>query len=209
MSGILEPSIEEYLGRLEAPHDQVLAEMQREGERRGFPIIGPHVGRVLFLLARLSGARRALELGSGFGYSAYWLAVGLGPQGVVTLTEYSREESERARDYFRRGGIEERGRFLVGDALELVAEEPGPFDIVLCDIDKKDYPRVPEVVKPRLKRGGLLLVDNMLWSGRVAAGDGEESTQAILELTRRLYGDAELHTTMLPIRDGVTVSLRL
>lgn len=209
MPEIMSETLSTYLADLEKPHDQILAEMQREAERRQFPFIGPHVGRVLMLLARVSGARRAFEMGSGFGYSAYWLALGMGPQGRITMTEYSQEDSDRAREYFRRGGLEERGRFLVGDALELIKEEKGPFDLILCDIDKQDYPQVPGLTKPRLRKGGLLLVDNMLWSGRVTEPDPDETTRAILALTDALYNDPELHTTMLPIRDGVTVSVKV
>lgn len=214
MPEILSPGIARYLAglespaTLEAPHDRILAEMERHAEERNFPYIGPHVGRVLYLLARLTGARRVLEMGSGFGYSAYWFALGMGPGGVVTLTEYSREDSQRAREFFRQGGIEGRGRFLVGDALELVAREPGPFDIILCDIDKRDYPKVPGLVKPKLRAGGLLLVDNMLWSGRVAEPEPDANTRAIQELARTLYADPDFFTTTLPIRDGVTVSLK-
>lgn len=209
MATILNPAIEEYLTHLETPHDQVLAEMQRYGDERRFPYIGLHVGRILFLLARLMGARRAFEMGSGFGFSAYWLALGMGPEGRVTLTEHSPENSDRAREFFRRGGIEDRARFVVGDALQLLEEEEGPFDIILCDVDKPQYPAVPPLVKPRLRRGGLLLVDNMLSGGRVLEPPGDPATRGILELTQQLYQDPDFFTSLLPIRDGVTVSLKV
>lgn len=209
MPPILTPAIESYLSQLETPHDQVLAEMERYGEERAFPYIGSHVGRMLFILARVTGARRALEMGSGFGFSAYWLALGMGPEGRVILTEYSGENLAMAREYFRRGGIEDRAEFLEGDALELVRDLAGPFDLILVDVDKVQYPQIPELVKPRLRKGGLLLVDNMLFSGRVLHDAEDPSTRGIQTLTRQLYEDADFLTSMLPIRDGVTVSLRV
>lgn len=203
---IVDPRLESYLETLLPETDPVQAEMEALAEERNFPIVGPLVGRLLYLLARLVDARRVLELGSGFGYSALWFARALPPDGSVVLTEWDPDDSRRARDYLERAGLAGRARFEVGDALELVEALPGPWDIVFIDVDKEQYPDALEAAVPRLRPGGLLLVDNVLWQGRVATEEPPEpSTSGVLELNRRIHSDPRLDTAVVPLRDGVAV----
>ena len=207
---IVAPAIDAYLHEITPPRDPVAGEMERLAEKRRFPIVGPLVGRLLYLLARSIGARTVFECGSGYGYSAYWFARALPPEGRVFLTEGSKENCASARDFLGRAGLLDRVEINEGDALEILPGRPGPFDIVFCDIDKRDYPRVHPLMKPRLRAGGLFVCDNMLWSGRVASSEHQDdNTLGVRELTRLLYADAELETTLLPLRDGVSVSLRV
>ena len=206
---IVHPSIEEYLRRVMPPGDEVHVEMERLAERRRFPIVGPLVGRLLYVLARSIGARDVFECGSGFGYSACWFARALPADGRVVLTEGSAENCASARGFLGRAGLMGKAIIEKGDALEILNRYPGPFDVIFCDIDKRHYPRVYPLMKSRLRSGGLFLCDNMLWSGRVASGEHQdEDTRGVRELTRLLYADGELETTILPLRDGVSVSLR-
>ena len=206
---IVNPVVEEYLRRVLPQSDEVVVEMERLADRRKFPIVGPLVGRLLFVLARSIGARDIFECGSGFGYSAYWFARALPEGGRVVLTEGSAENCASARGFLGRAGLMDRAIIEKGDALEILPRYPGPFDIVFCDIDKRDYPRVHPLMKPRLRAGGLFVCDNMLWSGRVASAEHQDdSTRGVRELTRLLYADPDLDTTILPLRDGVSVSLR-
>ncbi len=206
---IVNPAIEEYLRRVAPASDEVALEMERLADRRRFPIVGPLVGPLLFLLARSIGARDVFECGSGFGYSAFWFARALPPEGRVVLTEGSAENCASARGFLSRAGLMARAIIEKGDALEILPRYPGPFDIIFCDIDKRDYPRVHPLFKPRLRPGGLFVCDNMLWSGRVAASEQQDDdTRGVRELTRLLYEDPDLFTTILPLRDGVSVSLR-
>lgn len=207
---ILHPEIEAYLHELLTPRPDVVREMEREAERRHFPIVGPLVGELLAVLARAVVAERVFELGSGFGYSTYWLAQAVGRRGVVVHTDLAKAGSEQARGYLGRLGLADRVRFVVGDGLEALAQEPGMFDLVFCDIDKHDYPRVPAVALPRLRRGGLLVFDNTLWHGRVADRAGLDTpTAAIRELNRELRARADVRTSLLPLRDGVSVSVKI
>jgi len=186
----------------------VLVAMERLAAERSFPIVGPQVGGLLFVLARAVGARRVLELGSGFGYSAYWFARAVGPDGEVVLTEGDARRAAEARDFLARGGFAERTRVEVGDALQLAQRFEGPFDIVFNDVDKERYPEVPRLAGRLLRPGGLFVSDNMLWSGDVLDPATERaSTRGVQELTRLLYGSAEFDTTLVPLRDGVTVSV--
>lgn len=204
---IVDPEIERYLHQLASPDDPILREMEVLAAERSFPIVGPQVGRLLHLLARMVSARRVLELGSGFGYSAYWFARAVGAGGLVVLTEQSRENARQAWSYLERGGFGDRVRVEVGDALEIIERVGGGFDIVFNDVDKERYPEVPDKAAAALRPGGLLICDNMLWYGTVLDPDPEQaSTRGVRELTRRLFDSDRFETVLIPIRDGVTVS---
>ena len=203
---IVSESVEEYLAGIAPKSEGVLAEMEAYGRERKFPFIGPLVGRLLWMLARTSGARRVFECGSGYGYSAMWFADAMGSDGEIFLTDGSAENVERARDFLGRAGLADRCRFLEGEAVSLLRETDGPFDIVLVDIDKEGYPGSLDVTVGKLRSGGLLVTDNVLWSGRVAEVEPQsDATRAIQEYNRRIYAHPELDTMILPLRDGVAV----
>jgi caffeoyl-CoA O-methyltransferase len=206
---IVFPHIERYLEGLETTRDAVLAEMEERATRGDFPIVGPLVGRLLCLLAQSIGARRIFELGSGFGYSAYWFARALPADGELILTEGSARNMAQAEAFFRQGGVRCRARFEVGDAFEVLDRTSGDFDIIFNDIDKDRYPVAFSRAVPRIRAGGYFISDNMLWGGRVAGDPSHPTTQGVLELTRLLFAAPDLYTTILPVRDGVSVSLKL
>jgi predicted O-methyltransferase YrrM len=205
---IVDPAIDRYLHDLANPRDPILREMEVLGAERKFPIVGPAVGQLLFLLARSIGARRIIELGSGFGYSAYWFAQAMPPGSTVILTEGDPQRAAEAAAFLERGGLRGRAQIEVGNGLEIIDRIGGQFDIVFNDIDKEDYPLVLDKAAAALRPGGLLISDNMLWFGTVLDEDTQdESTRGIRELTRRLYASDEFETVMIPLRDGVSVSL--
>jgi predicted O-methyltransferase YrrM len=204
---IVNPDIDHYLHELANPSDPLLREMEVVAAEERFPIVGPQVGRLLHLLACAVSARRVIELGSGFGYSAYWFARAVGPTGRVILTDNSSERAARAEAYLERGGFADRTRVLIGDALDIVERIGGEFDIVFNDIDKERYPEVLEHAEAVLRPGGLLISDNMLWFGTVLDKQTDDaSTHGVQELTRKLYASEAFHTALIPIRDGVTIS---
>ena len=189
--------------------DPVLVAMEDYATQHSVPIVGPAVARVLQQLALMIQARSVFELGSAIGYSTVWWAQAVGEKGRVIYTDGDRKNAERARGYFQRAGVLNRITIHTGDALEFLSEQKHEFDIVFNDVDKEDYPRVLRLVSPRLRKGGLFITDNVLWSGRVAAKNATDArTKAILEFNRKLYDSAEFYTTILPIRDGLTVALK-
>lgn len=208
---IVDPQIDAYLTDTLIVEQPILKEMGDYGIGRDFPIIGPQVGRLLFVLARSINAKKVLELGSGFGYSAMWFALAVGEDGRVVMTEGSQENSDRAREYFERAGLIDRAVFHVGDSLAAAETESGPFDIVLCDIDKHDYPQALTAARAKLRSGGYFICDNMLRRGSVVSRDAADDpdTRGILELTKELMRARDFVTTILPVRDGVSLSLRL
>lgn len=204
---IVDPAIDRYLAELAGPEDSVLREMEKLATTEAFPIVGPQVGRMLHLLARMIRARRILELGSGFGYSAYWFARAVGPDGLVVLSEGSQQRATQAAEFLARGGLTQRVRIIVGNALEILDTAGSDFDIVFNDIDKEDYPQVLDKAAKALRPGGLFISDNMLWYGSVLQAEpSEASARGVRELTRRLYESPDFETVLIPLRDGVSVS---
>lgn len=208
---IVDPRIEDYLRDLLGGEHEIAAEMEDAAD--GFPIVGRIVGVTLEVLARAVGARRVLELGSGFGYSAYWFARAVGPGGEVHMTDADPEKQSRAADYLGRAGLADRVRSHVGEALDVFDELDGEFDVIFNDIDKQGYPEAWRRARGRIRPGGLYLCDNVLWSGRVVEGIDDEGqgdvTAAVLEHNRVVATDEGYRSTIVPTRDGVMVAVRL
>jgi caffeoyl-CoA O-methyltransferase len=211
---IVDARVEDYMRSLLTRYDEpVLLEMEAEGKERGFPIIGRLVGVTVELLARSVGAKRVFELGSGFGYSAYWFARAVGPSGEVHGTDGDPANEPKALDYLSRAGLAEPIRWHVGDAVTHLGAAPGEFDVVYNDIDKDGYPAAWMAARERIRVGGLYVCDNVLWSGRVAVQDRDDPrpvyTQAILEHNRMIAEDDRFISSIVPTRDGVFVALRV
>ena len=212
---IVNEKVERYMeDLLESRGDDVLREMEAEGKERDFPIVGRTVGVTLEILARAVGASRVLELGSGFGFSAYWFARAVGSGGEVHLTDGDPHNEKKALDYLGRAGLGDRCVFHVGDALEIIDELPGEFDVIFCDIDKPGYPDAWKKASERIRVGGLYLCDNVLWSGRVAEDTPADDRRAhwidaIKEQNRAIASDDRYLSVIVPTRDGVMVALRI
>jgi predicted O-methyltransferase YrrM len=133
----------------------------------------------------------------------------VGEKGRVIYTDGDAKNVELARRNFERAGVVNRITLHTGDALEVLSEQKQQFDIIFNDVDKEDYPRVLRLVAPRLRKGGLFITDNVLWSGKVTQKNPKEaSTKAILEFNRQLYKSDDFYTTILPIRDGLAIALK-
>jgi predicted O-methyltransferase YrrM len=209
MGGVTVGAVEDYVYSMLPPRDEVLTEMEVLAAERKIPIVGPAVGRILHQLALMIGAKSVFEMGSAIGYSTIWWARAVADGGRVIYTDGDSKNAERARGYFERAGVADRISIKTGDALELLSEQKQEFDIIFNDVDKEDYPRVFRLAVPRLRKGGLFVTDNVLWSGRVVEKNPTESrTKAILEFNRLLYNSPDLFTTILPIRDGVAVAMK-
>jgi predicted O-methyltransferase YrrM len=208
-------AVEGYLeGLARTEHDDpVLVEMEAYAEARGFPIVGRATGRYLELAARSIGARRVMELGSGYGYSAYWFARAVGTDGEVVCTDADPGNAELAERYLSTAGVWPHVRYRVGDALAGFAAETGDFDVVYCDVDKEGYPECWLAARERIRVGGMWLCDNVIWSGHVATATDREglagTTAAIIEHNRLVAEDDRYVASIVPIRDGVMAALRV
>jgi caffeoyl-CoA O-methyltransferase len=206
---VTQPDVDDYLYTLLAPRDEVLAEMEAEATKHKIPIVGPVVASFFKQLVMMTGAKTVFEMGSAIGYSTIWWARAVGEGGRVHYTDGDPKNAEKARRYFQRAGVADRIKIHTGDAIELLSEQKEEFDIVFNDIDKDDYPRVLRMVPPRIKKGGLFVTDNTLWSGRVVEKNPDATTKAILEFNREIYKSKEFFTTIMPVRDGVAVAVKV
>ena len=205
-------------------HDEVQTEMAEYAEEHDFPIVGPEVGGVLRLLARLTDADRVFEFGSGFGYSAYWFLRGMGEAGTIVLTEFDADELEMARQYFDRAGLSERARFEEGDAVAIVDDYDGPLDLVLVDNEKHRYTDAFEAARAKVRVGGVVVADNVM-TGPVdfdallahaegsksldADADVDDDTRGIADYLDTVRGDDAFETVVLPVGQGIAVSTRV
>ena len=206
----LDEKVTEYMQGLAAADDEpVLLEMEALAKKNDFPIIGRLCGQVLELLARSIGARRIFEMGSGYGYSAYWFSRATGPGGEIHLTDMDPENETKARDFLGRAGLLDPIDYHVSAAFDAFDATEGDFDIVYCDINKNDYPEAWRRGSERVRVGGYYICDNMLWSGRVADAEKDEWTTAIDETNKLAFADERFRSTIVPTRDGVLVSLRI
>jgi predicted O-methyltransferase YrrM len=208
---ITDEKIEAYLNALAPTMDAVQQEMEEVGRERGFPIVGPLVGRLLRQLALATGARDIFEMGSGFGYSTLFFAQAVGDGGRVVHTERDPALIAEARKHLGRAGVLGRVVFEQGDGLDVIKNYPGPFDIIFIDVDKAAYPAAFDLARVRVRPGGLIITDNVLWHGKVA-GDPEgfdEDTRAVDQYNRAACAAPDFLTTILPLRDGVALHYKL
>jgi predicted O-methyltransferase YrrM len=208
---ILNSVVRDYLDSLRPADDPLLAKMERYGETRGFPLVGRESGHWLELLTRLTGGARVFEAGSGYGYSAFFFARAVGPTGEVVCTEKDKWEQEAFERLYQDHPFRSRIDFRCADAIEVLSQTSEPFDVAFIDVEKRDYVRLLEALVPKLRIGGLLLADNTLWGGKVAAEAPPEdlSTLGVQAFNRRLFEDSRLQSAILPACDGLSVSLRV
>ncbi len=207
--GFVDDDVEAYTYELLPPRDDVVSEMEQQAIERSIPIIGPAVARVLQQYALAINARRVFEMGSAIGYSTIWLARAVGPVGRVYYTDGGEKNAAEARGYFERAGILDRIEILVGDSIDLIDSVEGEFDLIFNDVDKHQYPAAFRKAAPRIRKGGLFITDNVLWGGRVARGDSDADTEGVREFNRLIYSSREMYSSILPIRDGLAVCLKL
>ncbi len=208
---LLAPQVHQYLESLVLPRPPEMQAMEAYAKDTGFPIIGPVAGHLCYQLARMIGARRIFELGSGFGYSTAWFARAVKENGGGTVYHVVWDDalSRRARTHLGALGFDGMIEYCVGEAVEALRTTEGPFDLIFNDIDKEGYPASLPVVSGKLRSGGLFVVDNMLWSGRIFdAKDRSAATQGVRQLTQLVASDPAWISSIVPVRDGLLVALR-
>jgi predicted O-methyltransferase YrrM len=201
--------VQDYVGELVPERPAELQAMEEHAKATSFPIIGPATGAFCYLVARILGARRIFELGSGFGYSTAWFARAVDDNGggEVFHVVWDDELSRQAHEHLETLELGSLIRYRVGEAVQTLRETPGPFDLIFNDINKEAYPDSLPVIRERLRPGGVMLVDNVLWSGRIFDdADDSAATQGVRELTRRVFTDPGWAASIVPLRDGLLVA---
>jgi caffeoyl-CoA O-methyltransferase len=211
MPEIVYDNLQEYLTSLVPPREPVLREMEEYAEKHKFPALGPVCGYYCYQLARMMRATSVFELGSGYGYSTAWFAKAVRENGggVVHHTVWDDRLSAMAKDYLARLGLDALVEFHNAEAVETLRQTAGTFDIIFNDIDKEGYPDSLPVIKSKLRPGGLLIIDNMIWHGQILdENDREKSTEAIRRFTRDVTTDPDWIVSLTPIRDGMIVAYK-
>lgn len=201
--------IDDYLYRMAAPRDPLLEKMEEYADTNNVPIIGPLVGRLIYNLAKMSQSKKILEIGTAIGYSGIWLARAIAPvKGNLTTIDMNPERVNIARRNIAEAGLERSVKVIQGSALEVLPTLKDEYDMVFLDSDKDVYPDVFKMSLSLLRKGGLFVADNALWGGDVAKGGKSKDTQSMIKFNKVVAGSAGLSTVILPLRDGVLVSLK-
>ncbi len=207
---ITNPKIDKYMNNLLENRSNIFKEIEEYAKEIGFPIIEPLVGKLLNQYAHILKAKRILELGSGFGYSALWFSEGMDETTEIICTDFKEENKQLAEKFFKRAEIYTRIDFKLGDALQILDETEGKFDIIFNDIEKEDYPEAFRNSVPKLRKGGVLITDNTLWYGKVASkNEKDHQTEGVREYNKLAFSDKRVISMIIPLRDGITISLKL
>ncbi len=203
--------VQAFLGGLVPPREPEMQAMEDYAQKTGFPIIGPAAGYACYQIARMTKARAIFEMGSGYGYSTAWFARAVAENGggVVHHVVWDKKLSKTAREHLSRLNFDNIVKYHVGEAVEELRHQSEPLDLIFNDIDKKGYPASIPVIKEKLRHGGVLIVDNILWHGRIFNGaDHSDDTEGVRLMTESLCHDPDWIVTVMPVRDGVMVAYR-
>lgn len=205
------PAVQEYLIDLVPSREPEMQKMEKYAARTGFPIIGPAAGYVCFQIARMINAKSIFEMGSGYGYSTAWFARAVRENGggLVHHVVWDEKLSQMAMKHLSILGFGDFIQYHVAEAIETLRNMPGPFDLIFNDIEKQDYPKSLLLIKEKLRSGGVLIIDNILWSGRIFnKRDQSTATEGVREFTRLIINDSDWIVSLIPVRDGMIVAYK-
>ena len=203
--------LRDYLDGLVPERPSELQKMEAYAQEHGFPIVGPASGYLCYQLARMIGAQRIFELGSGYGYSTAWFARAVQENGGGAVHHVVWDEglSQMAQGHLAALGYGDLIQYHVGEAVQALRQTDGPFDLIFNDIDKAGYPASLPVIEEKLRSGGVLVIDNMIWSGRVwDDSDQSKDTIGIRTFTQRITTSPHWIASLIPIRDGLIVAYK-
>jgi caffeoyl-CoA O-methyltransferase len=200
----------EFIRRTGAVEDPVLAALRSRCHQEGFPAITPEAGKLLALLVKAAGAKRVLEVGTGYGYSGIWMARALPRDGVLRTVEADPAHAEQAREWFARAGVGAKVQVVQGKALGVLPALPTKsFDLCFIDADKENYPRYFDLATKLVRSGGLICADNVFWFGAaLSEDDPSPEAQGIRAYNRLASSTPGVETLILPLGDGLSVSVR-
>jgi predicted O-methyltransferase YrrM len=203
--------LRDYLDRLTPTRPAEMQAMEAYAEEHRFPIIGPASGQLCYQITRMINARRVFELGSGYGYSTAWFARGVQENGggEVYHVVWDEDLSQKARSHLNALGYGDIVTYRVSEAVQALRETAGPFDLIFNDINKEAYPESLPIIEEKLRSGGVLIIDNIIWSGRIFdTNDHSPGTEGVREFTRLITNDSRWIVSLIPIRDGLIVAYK-
>ena len=210
----IDDALVEYVEKYTQEEPSLLQKINRETYAKVLTprmLAGHLQGRVLSMLSNMIQPDSVLEIGTYTGYSAICLAEGLTPDGVLHTIDINEELEEVVRGYFKEAGIEKQVRYVIGNAIDIIPEIKGNFDLVFIDADKGNYANYFDMVIGRVSQGGFIIADNVLWSGKVLDDPQtmDEDSRALLEFSKKIQADQRVENVLFPIRDGIMVMRKL
>jgi predicted O-methyltransferase YrrM len=209
---ILNEDLLHYSEQHTTPESPLLKAINRETHAKVMMprMLSGHLqGRVLSMISKLIQPKLILEIGTYTGYSAICLAEGLGPEGKLITIDINEELEDKVKKYFDEAGLSSKVEYHIGDATKIVSTLDGPFDLVFIDADKENYSRYYDMVIDKVREGGIILADNVLWSGKVLQAKQDKDTRAIVEFNKKIHQDIRVENVLLPIRDGILMIRKL
>lgn len=205
----LPENIAAYVEALTSPETEALAKLNRETHAK---VLSPRMlsghlqGQFLSMISHMIQPKTILEVGTFTGYSAICLAQGLQPGGVLHTIDINEELEDMVRGYFAQAGVQDRIQYHIGNALQIIPSLNETFDLVFIDADKINYANYYDLVFDKVRKGGYILADNVLWSGKVVNEKKDKDTQAIDDYNHKIYNDPRVQCLLLPIRDGIMIA---
>jgi len=201
----------QYCELMSGEEDEVLAKLSRETQAKQIyarMISGPLQGRLLQFLSEMQKPKRILEIGTFTGYSAICLARGLSPEGELHTIDNNPEIEDFARKFFQIAGLSDKIQMHIGDAKNIIPSLPEIYDIIFIDADKENYPQYFDICLPKLREGGILIADNVLWGGKVLEADKhkDKETKGVVEFNKMVAKEKSLRKVFLPLRDGLLIA---
>src|SRR5437660_1500231 len=197
----------DYLDQVHTPVDAVLGEMLAAGRKEGIPIVSPASGRLLRVLVLALAPKRVLEIGTAIGFSTLWMASALPAGGRIDTIDPDRARTDRARRYWLRAGVTDRVRVTNEPARRVIPRLAPGIEFAFIDAIKTEYVAYLDALLPKMAPGGMITVDNVLWSGRIAAGEHDENTDALRAFNEKFLRHEQLETTIVPVGDGVGIGV--
>ncbi len=208
---IISPEVLNYVLSFHTDLPQIFSEVEIQAREENQPIVSKDAGVFLNLMVKLTGAQKILEVGCNIGYSALWFASALPPNGRLDTLEISKDTAVKAQENFKKANLENKVFVHIGSALDLIPGLEGPYDILFIDAAKSQYKDYLKLALPKLKHGSLILVDNALWSGKVASeyvSPGDNITKALQDFNKHFMEHPELEATILTIGDGLGFGIK-
>lgn len=208
LDAILQHEQAKYLDQLMPQTDRLLTEMEAYAAEHRVPIADREVAAFIEITARANGAKKALEIGMAIGYSVIHLVRGMGEGSLVVTIEPSDQMINAASGYLERAGLSDRVRIERGKALDVMPQLNETFDLLFIDAVKEEYKHYLDLGLPKLRSGGVVIVDNLLWGGKVAGDDAETSTVALREFNVYFTSHPQLRSAVLPVGDGLGYAVK-
>jgi caffeoyl-CoA O-methyltransferase len=208
---IVNPEVLKYVLRTNPEPPVIFAKIEEQARNENRPIVSKDTGLFLHLLTKITNAKRILEIGCNIGYSGTWFATALGEDGHLDTLEISPEIAKEAEKFFKEAGVENKVKVHVGPALDTIPTLNEEYDILFIDAAKKQYKAYVELSLPKLRKGALILVDNVLWSGKVANEEipkDDKLTNSLKEFNEYFSNHPDIETTILTIGDGIALGIK-